>query len=143
MKRLLMVGCVLGVMLLSGCSTMSNLEIDRCASVLARENRSAHLVTDVSYEQAFQAVVTVFHDLAISMPLKDFEGRRILGFNYAAQTFTQSGGSERYLVEFTPTSKGTEISIKLTHMINYNYDEKFISNRIQYEIGLQRLLKGA
>jgi hypothetical protein len=121
---------------------MSNNEIARLTNGMKQSTQPAapkQITIPGTYSEIFQATATVFHDLSISMPLKDYAAKEILAIAYIAKAFSSSGGSERYLVNFIPHDGNVTIEIR-TIPIKYTYTPEFILERIQKEVLLQREL---
>jgi len=130
--------------LISGCSSMSNYETNRLMNQLEQSSSSKakEITLDCSYEEAFLTVTSVFHDLCIHMPKKDFDGKKILGISHIARAFSEAGGSERYVVSFQAENNKVKLTIRTIPFIKYEYNDEFIAEKILEEDALQKRLTG-
>ena len=131
------------LLFISGCSSMSNGEINRLSRDIKNSPNSIvkkEITTTAPYKEAFLATASVFHDLSISILNKDFDGKEMLAIDWGAQKLLSNGGSSRYLVSFKESSGLTIISISALPL-KYNFDVDFVLERIQKEIALGNKLK--
>ena len=113
--------------IICGCATYHQ-KIDRYINNLEQSDRFEEIVIEGSYQEVFQAVLTVFHDLSLVIPKKDFEGKKIYGVIY---------GEGQRLALFKEENGKIKVVLKSS---GFYYDDRIILEKIQEEIELQKRL---
>ena len=136
MKKLLIIALVL---FLYGCvSGGPRITID--SDKLNKLDKTREIIVKVSYNEAFKAVINVFHDLTNTILQKDYENKVITGKLYAR------GLTNRFDVFFQAVGiQETKIIFRMSGPIMPSTPEQcrpgFILLKIEEEIALQRKFK--